>query len=80
MTTRSPSQQTASNVRAEMARIGESQSSLSPKLGMSQQALSRRLSARVPFTIDELSQIAVELGVSMSALTPADCNSGLAAS
>ncbi|WP_078344525.1 helix-turn-helix domain-containing protein [Mycobacteroides chelonae] len=55
-----------------MARADISQSSLAPKLGMSQQALSRRLSAQVPFTVDELTHLAGALGVPIGALTPAD--------
>lgn len=39
---------------------------------MSQQALSRRLSAQVPFTVTELSLIAAQLGVPIGALTPSD--------
>lgn len=39
---------------------------------MSQQALSRRLSAHVPFTVTELARIAAQLGVPIGALTPSD--------
>ncbi|SKY32030.1 Uncharacterised protein [Mycobacteroides abscessus subsp. bolletii] len=59
----------AANVRAELARAGENQSSLAPKVGLSQQALSRRLSARVSFTVAELSRVATQLGVPIGALT-----------
>lgn len=68
----STDQRVAANVRAELARAGENQSSLAPKVGMSQQALSRRLSAQVPFTVSELSLIAAQLGVPIGALTPRD--------
>lgn len=62
----------AANVRAELARAGENQSSLAPKVGLSQQALSRRLSARVSFTVAELSRVATQLGVPIGALTPSN--------
>ncbi|RIR11247.1 helix-turn-helix domain-containing protein [Mycobacteroides abscessus] len=68
----STDERVAANVRAELARAGESQSSLAPKVDMSQQALSRRLSAQVPFTVTELSRIASVLGVPIGALTPTD--------
>ncbi|MGV0582790.1 helix-turn-helix transcriptional regulator [Mycobacteroides chelonae] len=67
----STDERVAANVRAELARAGENQASLAPRVGMSQQALSRRLSAQVPFTVTELSRVAGALGVPIGALTPA---------
>jgi len=55
-------------VKAEMARRSHSQVSLAPLVGMRQQALSRRLSGRTPFTIDELARIASALEVPLSHL------------
>lgn len=66
----STDERVAANVRAELARAGENQSSLAPKVDLSQQALSRRLSARVPFTVAELSRVAAQLGVPIGALIP----------
>jgi len=51
-----------------MARRSHSQVSLAPLVGMRQQALSRRLSGRTPFTIDELARIAGALEVPLSRL------------
>lgn len=58
----------ADNTRAEMARRGQTQTSLAIAVDMTQQALSRRLSGRTPFTIDELAKVADVLGVSVTAL------------
>ncbi|CPW40551.1 helix-turn-helix domain-containing protein [Mycobacteroides abscessus] len=62
------SQRVVGNVRAEMARAGESQSSLSPKILLSQAALSRRLCGFTAFTVDELARIAGALNVPIAAL------------
>jgi transcriptional regulator with XRE-family HTH domain len=51
-----------------MARRSHSQVSLAPLVGMRQQALSRRLSGRTPFTIDELARIAGALDVALADL------------
>jgi len=62
MGTKSPSHRVASNVRAEMARRNQTQSSLAELVGMRQQAISRRMSGQTEFTIDELARIAAALG------------------
>ncbi|ALM19587.1 helix-turn-helix domain-containing protein [Mycobacteroides abscessus] len=51
-----------------MARAGESQSSLSPKILLSQAALSRRLCGFTSFTVDELARIAEALKVPIGTL------------
>lgn len=68
MTVTSPSETVAANVKAEMARRSHSQNTLAPLVGMRQQALSRRLSGKTAFTIDELATIATALGVSLADL------------
>lgn len=63
-------------VRAEMARAGITQMEMSRRIPMTQQAISRRLSGHVSFTVDELAMIADYLGVPLSTLisdaVPAD--------
>lgn len=54
----------ASNVRAELGRARMSQSKTATELGISQQALSRRLRGYYPFDTDQLAQLAQLLGVS----------------
>jgi transcriptional regulator with XRE-family HTH domain len=51
-----------------MARRSHSQITFAPLVGMRQQALSRRLSGRTPFTIDELARIASALDVALADL------------
>ena len=58
----------ASSVRAEMARRKITQTELAESLGMTQPAISRRMSGAVPFDTEELGQIADLLGVPMSVL------------
>ena len=70
MAHRSPAQQVAANVRAEMARSGLSQASLATQLGLQQQSLSRRLAGRTPFSLDEAYAIAAILGVPASEILP----------
>jgi len=69
---RMPSNQTAqriaSNVRAEIARAGHTQSSLARQLNRSQSSLSRRLSGELPFDVHELTEIADALGVTLGTL------------
>jgi transcriptional regulator with XRE-family HTH domain len=57
-------------VRAELARHGVSQTDIAEVLGVSQAAVSRRLSGRVEFTLDELRLIAERLGVPLSTFVP----------
>ena len=51
-------QRVASNVRAEMARAGFSQSTLARRMGRTQQYLSRRVAGHVPFDVADLADIA----------------------
>lgn len=57
-----------SNVRAEMARRKLSQAALAERLEMTQQALSRRISGRQAFKVDELHSVAEALDVPVSEL------------
>lgn len=54
---------TSSNVRAEVARSGLSQSDIAGILRISQAAVSRRLSGKVEFSASQLSTLATELNV-----------------
>jgi transcriptional regulator with XRE-family HTH domain len=58
------------NVRAEMARRGLTQSDLATKAGMSQPALSRRLTGDAEWTVSELYAVAMVLRVQVTALLP----------
>jgi transcriptional regulator with XRE-family HTH domain len=58
----------ADSVRAEMARRKITQTELAESLGMTQPAISRRMSGAVPFDTEELGRIADLLGVPMSVL------------
>lgn len=51
------------NIRAEMARRGVSQSRLADALGISQQAVSQKLTGRRPITTEEIAAIAAVLDV-----------------
>lgn len=56
------------NIRAEMARSGITQAAFARDLGMSQSALSRRLTGDADWTIGELLRAAEVLGCPLSAL------------
>lgn len=58
----------ADSVRAELARRKITQTELAEALGMTQPAVSRRMSGAVPFDTEELGRIADLLGVPMSVL------------
>ena len=58
----------ASTVRAELARAGVSQSAAARWIGVTQPAMSARLHARVPFTVDELYAIAEGLELPIETL------------
>jgi transcriptional regulator with XRE-family HTH domain len=66
------SQRIATTLKAEMARRDVTQESLARKLGVSQQFISRRLSGRVTLSVDELSDIAVAIGVPVADLIALD--------
>lgn len=63
----SPAQRVASHVRAELARQQKNQTQLGGALGLSQTAVSRRLTGEVAFDVTELAQVAVYLGVPLTA-------------
>lgn len=58
----------AANVRAEVARRRARQTDLAALLGISQQAMSRRLTGEVAFDVDELQALASHLEVPASEL------------
>lgn len=60
----------AASVRAEMARRDVTQARLAEALGMTQPAISRRVSGQLPFDVDELHRIARFLDIPVSALIP----------
>jgi transcriptional regulator with XRE-family HTH domain len=64
------SESAAAEVRAEMARQRRSGKQLATQLGWSQMYLSRRLSGRAPFNLDDLAAIAAALGVPVSSFFP----------
>mgnify|MGYP002737470240 CR=1 FL=1 len=68
MATQTPSQRVAGNVRAELARRGISQAELAVKLNRSQPFVSRRILGKVPFNIEDLSDIARILDIPMALL------------
>jgi transcriptional regulator with XRE-family HTH domain len=68
MSNPTPSLRIAASVRAEMARRRMSQKDLAELLGMTQPALSRRLTGEVPFAVDDLPLFAEALGVPVSVL------------
>lgn len=63
-----PSQRVAANVRAEIARLNRSGTSVAKNLGRSQAWMSRRLAGQVPFDISELVEVANELDVTLADL------------
>lgn len=65
-------QRIANNVNAALAWRGMKGTSLVGPLGLSQAGVSRRLTARTPFDIPELSKIAEIVGVSTTDLIYAD--------
>jgi transcriptional regulator with XRE-family HTH domain len=70
-------QQVAGNVRAEMARVQMTQKTLGARLGISQPALSRRLTGEQAFDTDELLKVAEILGVAIGVLYGATSVNGI---
>lgn len=64
-------QSVAANIRAEMARRRATQGALAAALGVTQQAVSRRLRGDVEFTVTELQIVAETLGVDPARLLTA---------
>ena len=60
----------AGEIRAELGRQNRSQASLATALGWQTAYFSRRMTAAVPFTIDDLEAISAELGVPLKTLMP----------
>ncbi len=69
----------AEAVRVEMARRRWSQRTLAEATGLSQSYIARRMTGQMPWTTDDLEQIASAMSVSLSALLPADSASTAAA-
>ncbi len=65
-----PAAEIARAVRAEMARRGITQETLADRLGLTQRAMSRRLTADTSFRAEELAAIAEVLGVPVDVLLP----------
>lgn len=59
---------TPTAIREAMAARGLTQTTLAERLGLTQPAVSARLSGRTPITVDELRTIAAALGVPVSSL------------
>lgn len=64
----SPAGRVAAEVRGELARQKRTQADLAVALGLSQQAVSRRVSGALAFDVDELHRVAVFLGVPVARL------------
>ncbi|CPT76872.1 Uncharacterised protein [Mycobacteroides abscessus] len=62
------SHRAAAEVRAEMARQGCTQAALAERINRDQHFISRRLSGKVSFTVDELACVAEALNVTIGAL------------
>ena len=62
------STQVAANVRAEMARQRKRQADLGEVLGLTQGAVSKRMSGTVALDVDELGKIADFLGIPATTL------------
>lgn len=65
-------QDLASNIRAECARQRVSQSKIAEVLGVSQPGVSRRLNGAMPFTVNELFDLANLFNIKVSQLLPLD--------
>lgn len=64
----SPTAHVAGNVRAEMGRRNVTQVQMALALGRTQAAVSRRLTGRVAFDVEELSAVAVVLDTTVAHL------------
>jgi transcriptional regulator with XRE-family HTH domain len=58
----------AGEIRANLARQGKNQSFIAGVLGKDVSVISRRLSGHIPFTLEEISAIAVALEVPVESL------------
>lgn len=69
MPTESLSERVTHSIREHMRHGGVTQASLASKLNLSQQAVSRRLTGEVPFSLVELDKVAAALGTTSDAFT-----------
>ena len=67
MSSVTPAERVAAEVRAALAREGKPQRFVGEVLGLSQPAVSRRMRGEVAFNVTELDLLAIALGVSVSA-------------
>jgi predicted transcriptional regulator len=65
----SPTARVAGNVRAELSRANVTQAQVATLLGRTQAAVSRRITGKVPFNVEELALIAGFLECPVSRLT-----------
>ncbi len=72
MANKTAAQRVAQEVRANMARRGRTQSDIATALGISQTAISRRLSGSVPWDVNELELVATALDVPLADLLPSE--------
>jgi transcriptional regulator with XRE-family HTH domain len=63
MTPTTPAERVAAEVRAALARQGKRQRYAAEVLGISQQAMSRRMNGEIPFDVAELHKLADALAV-----------------
>lgn len=63
---------TGLEVRAALARNGKTQDDLAAHLGLSQTAVHRRVTGRVPFNVNELAQVAAFFGIDVRTLVRSD--------
>lgn len=63
-----PGKRVALEVKAQMVRQEVNQQQLAESLGLSQAAVSRRLTGEVPFDVNELVAVAAALGITVADL------------
>lgn len=62
----------ATAIRLELVRREMSANELARRVGIKRAAFGRRMTGQVPFTVDDLTRIAAELDVPVTALLPVD--------
>ena len=72
-------QRIAEEVRVAIARHGGTKVSIAQAIGLSSSQLSRRLSGSIPFSADEIANLAEHLGVPVGDLFPAPASAEVAA-
>lgn len=73
-----PAERVATEIRAHLARQRKTQAQIAGHLGISQQAVSRRMSGAQPFDVDELHRVAAFLDVPVASLLGTDAAAGAA--